>query len=175
MALSSEIQEYDPIGPIRFDEEKAEIFRRLGDHVEEIHHIGSTSIPGIAAKPEIDLLVIASSLDQIAAINLGMNTTGYDIRGECGIPGRHYFSKTVGNRRTHKVHLCLRSHRNALEQIVFRDYLRDHPDAARTYESLKVGLFKTNRTGIREYVDGKASFVLGIVERAITEGYQFQC
>lgn len=174
MALTSEICEYDPIWTARFDRESAQISERLGEQVEEIHHIGSTSVPGLAAKPEIDLLVIVLSLNQINAINSGMEDLGYAVRGECGIPGRHYFSKNIGSKRTHKAHVCLRSHRLALELIVFRDYLRDHPDDAKTYESLKLELSKTNRAGIREYLDGKASYILRVVERANAEGYRFQ-
>ena len=58
MALTSEIQDYDPLWAIRFKQERVQIFERLGDYVEEIHHVGSTSVRGLMAKPEIDLLVI---------------------------------------------------------------------------------------------------------------------
>jgi GrpB-like predicted nucleotidyltransferase (UPF0157 family) len=173
MPLTSEICEYDVTSPARFQAEKKMIEQRLGDLVEEIHHIGSTSIVGIKAKPEIDLLIIVKSTNQIDTIESVMSTLGYDARGECGIPGRYYFSKNVKGKRTHKAHLCTRSHRLAQELIVFRDYLRDHPKEAKIYESLKIGLAKNGSAVTREYLDGKEGYIRGIIEKSITQGYGF--
>ena len=171
MALTSEICEYDDTSPTRFQAEKKMIEQRLGSLVEEIHHIGSTSIVGIKAKPEIDLLIIVKSIDQIDTIESAMSTLGYDVRGECGIPGRYYFSKNVNGKRTHKAHLCIDSHRLALELIVFRDYLQDHPSEAKIYESLKIGLAKKGTAVTREYLDGKVDYIQGIIVKSISEGY----
>ena len=155
MALTSEIHEYSESWPARFERQKLLIEERLGDEVEEIHHVGSTSIVGLMAKPEIDLLVIVSSLAGIDLFDTGVVDLGYDVRGESGrIAGCRYFSKNVAGKRTHKAHLCVRSHRLAVEMIVFRDYLREHADHARAYERLKLGLANSNRTGMREYLDG---------------------
>jgi GrpB-like predicted nucleotidyltransferase (UPF0157 family) len=171
MVLTSEICEYDDTSPARFQTEKKLIENRLGSVVEEIHHVGSTSIVGIKAKPEIDLLIIVKSVDQIEAIENAMSNLGYDVRGECDIPGRYYFSKNVNGKRTHKAHLCLHSHPLARELIVFRDYLRDHPDEAKIYESLKINLAKNGSASTREYLDGKESHIRGIIEISISQGY----
>jgi GrpB-like predicted nucleotidyltransferase (UPF0157 family) len=105
-------------------------------------------------------------------INNAMANLGYDVRGECEIPDRHYFSKNVDGIRTHKAHLCVRNHPLVLELIVFRDYLRDHPDEAKTYESLKVNLANSNTSGIREYLDGKEGYIRDVIKKAVNEGYR---
>ena len=171
MALTSKICEYDDTSPARFQAEKKMIEQRLGGLVEEIHHVGSTSIVGIRAKPEIDLLIIVKSIEQIDTIESAMSTLGYDVRGECGIPGRYYFSKNVNGKRTFKAHLCIGSHRLALELIVFRDYLRDHPEEIKIYESLKIRLAKNGSAVTREYLDGKEEYIRGIIEKSISRGY----
>lgn len=171
MALTSEICDYDKDSPLKFNAEKKLIEQELGILVHDIQHVGSTSIVGIKAKPEIDLLVVVKSVDPIDPINKAMLALGYDIRGECEIPGRHYFSKNMNAKRTHKAHVCIRNHRLVQELIVFRDYLLDHPDEVRVYESLKLRLADSNLTGTREYLDGKENYIREIIQRAIGEGY----
>jgi GrpB-like predicted nucleotidyltransferase (UPF0157 family) len=106
MPLTSDICDYDPQWPAIFEAERLRIQQKLGHLVREIHHVGSTAVPGMKAKPEIDLLIVVNSIGEIEAINSGMAELDYDVRGECGIKARYYYSKNTQSVRTHKAHVC---------------------------------------------------------------------
>jgi GrpB-like predicted nucleotidyltransferase (UPF0157 family) len=171
MSLTSDIGDYDPQWPALFEAERLRIQEKLGHFVREIHHVGSTAVPGMKAKPEIDLLIVVNSISDIDAINSGMAELGYDVRGECGIEGRHYYSKNTQSARTHKAHVCELSHSNVARQIAFRDYMRDHPKDAQEYAVLKMRLAKSNSKGMAEYLEGKQNYVEGIIHTALRQGY----
>jgi GrpB-like predicted nucleotidyltransferase (UPF0157 family) len=154
-----------------FEAERLRIQEKLGHLVREIHHVGSTAVPGMKAKPEIDLLIIVESIGDVEAINCGMAELGYDVRGECGIQGRHYYSKNTQSARTHKAHVCEISHSNVARQIAFRDYMRDHQKEAQEYAELKVRLAKSNPKGMAEYLEGKRNYIEGIIHTALKHGY----
>src|SRR5882757_6040515 len=151
MPLTSDICDYDLRWAAMFEAERLKIQQTLGYLVRETHLVGSTAVPGAKAKPEIDLLIIVNSIREIDAINSGMAELGYDVRGECGIEGRHYYSKNTQSVRTHKVHVCEILHSNVSRQIAFRDYMRDHPKDAQEYAALKMTLAKSNAKGMAEY------------------------
>ena len=90
---------------VSYEEERARIERVLRDQILEIHHVGSTAIPFIKAKPVIDILVVVNNINAINAYNFPMIRSGYEPRGEYGVSGRRYFTKTVGNTRTHNIHV----------------------------------------------------------------------
>lgn len=171
MSLTSDICDYDPKWPALFEAERLRIQEKLGHLVLEIHHVGSTAVPGMNAKPEIDLLIVVKSISDINAINSGMAELGYDVRGECGIEGRHYYSKNTHSARIHKAHVCETSHSNVARQIAFRDYMRDHPKDAQEYATLKMSLAKSNSKGMAEYLEGKQKYIEGIIHKALSEGY----
>lgn len=167
MPLTSDICAYNPKWPALFEAEKGRILETLGDCILNVHHVGSTAIPGMHAKPEIDLLIIIRHIAEINMIHAGMTELGYDVRGECGIAGRYYYSKDTGAVRTHKAHACGRSHSNVRQQLAFRDYLRDHPEEAQAYSALKIQLAEHNTSGMAEYLAGKKDFIDRIVEKTI--------
>ena len=171
MSLTSDIRDYDPQWPALFEAERLKIQEELGHLVREIHHVGSTAVPGMNAKPEIDLLIVVKSIGDIDAINSGMAELGYDVRGECGIEGRHYYSKDIRSARTHKAHVCEISHSNVVRQIAFRDYMRDHPKDAQEYATLKMRLAKSNSKGMAEYLEGKQNYIERITHTALAQGY----
>lgn len=171
MSLTSHISDYDPHWPAMFEAERVRIQDKLGDLVREIHHVGSTAVPGMKAKPEIDILIVVKRIGDIDPINAGMAELGYDVRGECGIEGRYYYSKNIQTARTHKAHVCEGSHSNVSRQIAFRDFMRDHPKDADEYAELKTRLAKSNTKGIAEYLDSKRSYIERIIYVAIAEGY----
>ena len=140
---------------VMFESERLRIQQKLDHFVREIHHVGNTAVPGMKAKPEIDLLIVINSIREIEAISSGMAELAYDVRGECGIEGRHYFSKDIGSVRTHKAHVCEISHSNVARQIAFRDYMRDLHKDAQQYAELKPRLAKSNSRGMAEYLEGK--------------------
>ena len=171
MAITSELVSYRSDWPDLFQAEKAAIKSILCTLVEGIYHVGSTAIPGISrAKPEIDIAMLVENFDDIETINSGMRGLGYNVRGGQS-EGHSYFSKILGEIRTHKAHLHVRNHPHASEQIVFRDYMGDHPDLAEEYSTLKDRLASENTSGMREYLDGKDDFIKSVLAKAVSEGY----
>ncbi len=167
---------YDPGWPGLFEEERARIQAAIGKWAAGVEHVGSTSIPGIAAKPIIDIAVhLRSLVDAIKCIEPLVVDLGYECLGEYGIPGRIYFRKRTespspgqehgGVGRTHQIHMYETGHEQYEKQIVFRDYLRAHPGAAREYEDLKRDL-AARHDDIEDYAMGKSEFVLRILALA---------
>lgn len=129
-----------------------------GDAFIDIHHVGSTAVEGLAAKPEIDILVVvsnASGLDDWQAELAGL---GYR-RGRDLVEGHHFFKRDVGGIRTHKLHVCVSGHSQISRMLGIRDHLRGNSADCRAYAELKLRLERENRTGIAEYLTGKAPFL----------------
>ncbi len=139
-----------------------------------IHHIGSTSVHGLKAKPIIDIMVVINDIATIHGFDAGMIALGYRPRGECldsfGTPGRFYFSKNSEGVRTHQVHVMEEGHFDIERKLNFRDYLRAHSSQAEAYGFLKERLAAENTRGIVEYIEGKNAFVEGII--AESEGWK---
>lgn len=143
-----------------FNAEAAALRHALGSAVRDIHHIGSTAIVGMPAKPIIDILVEAESLPSIDARNGAMSAAGYEAKGEHGVAGRRYFRRSnARGARTHHVHVFEAGSTGAVRLIAFRDFMRTHPDEAARYAELKLALAEAHTTDIRAYVDGKDRFV----------------
>jgi len=138
-----EVVDYDPNWVAAFEKEAAILTAIFGKRLLAINHIGSTSVPGLAAKPVIDILVILDDTKDIKSFDAAMEAVGYRVRGECldapvpGTPGRFYFSKETNGVRTHHVHACAQGHHEILDKLAFRDYLRAHSGAAAAYGDLK--------------------------------------
>ena len=162
------VVDYDPSWPARFDAEAAVLYRTLGHVAHAIHHIGSTAVPGLAAKPIIDILMEAADLSQVDALNERMVGIGYIARGEYGIPGRRYFQKG-GEDRTHHLHVFARGDFNLVRHLAFRDYLRGHPEVAHEYGELKRAVAKTCENDIERYCDGKDAYVKRVEAIAVRE------
>ncbi len=171
MPLSSNHVEYCQDWPRQYTDEKALLQHELGSFMGDIHHIGSTAIPGILAKPEIDILIAVDDFQNIVSINLIMESLGYRVRGECGVVGRHYFSKDTDGVRTHKVHVYAKGAPNIWECLAFRDYLNGHPDKRDEYGALKRRLAAINTGGMAEYCAGKDPFIESVLQLAQDEGY----
>jgi GrpB-like predicted nucleotidyltransferase (UPF0157 family) len=146
---------HDPHWADLFDEER-EALKRVGRGIVEIHHIGSTAIPGIAAKPIIDILVVLARHEDGPANVEPMQRLGYEYRGEGGVAGRHYFRK--GSPHTHHVHMFEAGHPEVGRDLRFRDYLRAHRDEARAYEALKRQLAARFGSNTLLYCEAKQEF-----------------
>ena len=169
---------YSPGGPIvlapydaewttAFTRESAEISRALGAVAVVVHHIGSTAVAGLLAKPVIDIMVVATNLAGIDEGSTELVQLGYVPRGEFGIPGRRYFQKTnVHGVRTHQIHAYARGDDALQRHLDFRDYLRAHPDAAQDYAQLKLQLAAHCGCDIEAYAVGKTAFVRDVITRA---------
>ena len=144
--------------PLEYESEKRLIEPLIHHLRAEIHHIGSTSVQGLAAKPIIDILIEVDGLADIDKLNSAFLEIGYSARGENGIPERRYFEKG-GEDRTHQIHVFLRNSENAIRHLAFRDYLRAHSEVAEQYADLKKHIAKQCDHSIEKYCDGKHEFV----------------
>ncbi|MEA5450454.1 GrpB family protein [Leptolyngbya sp. CCNP1308] len=151
-----------------FDAEAAQIVLALGNNVVHIHHIGSTSIPNIYAKPVIDLLVEVNDIGQVDGCDRAMAALGYTAMGEYGIPKRRYFRKdNAEGIRTHHVHVFGVGSPEVVRHLAFRDFMIAHPDCARQYSELKRALAAQHPNDIEGYMDGKDEFVKTMEQRAL--------
>ncbi|SMO44929.1 GrpB family protein [Melghirimyces algeriensis] len=157
---------YQPEWPQRFEREAEWWSRLLGDNLVAIHHIGSTSVPGLSAKPIIDMMPVVQDLGEVDACNDAVQEYGYEPKGEWGISGRRFFYKG-GEDRTHHVHVFKQGSPDVHRHLAFRDYLRAHPDIADQYGSLKQRLARDYPTDIIAYMDGKDPFIKGVEQKAL--------
>ena len=160
---------YDSTWPLEFATEAERIERACAGLPIRLEHIGSTSIPGLSAKPVIDILAGRPGNVRGTSYVEAFKQLGYEHKGAFGIPGRNYFRR--GTPRTHHVHLVNRSSDLWSDHLLFRDYLRMHAEVAREYETLKrelAGLYLHDK---ERYTDAKGPFVRSIVRRAREEGF----
>lgn len=162
--MPSRLAAYDPAWPRAFTDAADAIQAALGDALLALHHIGSTSIPAMPAKPIIDMLGQAVSLAGIDQAASRLVPLGYEAMGEFGIEGRRYFRRTHDGRRTHHLHVFERGSPQIERHLAFRDYLRRHPAKAAAYAALKASL-----DGIpdADYPEAKSSFVATITAEAL--------
>jgi GrpB-like predicted nucleotidyltransferase (UPF0157 family) len=151
------VVDYSADWPILYEQEKIQILDALGNTIADIQHIGSTSVPGLAAKPVIDILLGVEHVPPQAAGISALETLGYHYCGKLGIPGRHYFRR--GMPRTHQIHLVKLDSQFWETHILFRDFLRTHPDAAQQYEALKRNLAVQFRADRKRYTNSKAPLI----------------
>ena len=171
MLRKIEIVPYDPQWPHAFEMEAQKLKVVFGSELVAVHHAGSTSIPGIKAKPVIDSLVIIKDASRVHEFDEGMIHLGYRPRGECldtpsGTPGRFYYSKDTAGKRTHQAHIMKEGHIEIEEMLSFRDYLRAHDEEAQAYSRLKERLAQENTSGIVEYIAGKSGFIQDTAQKA---------
>ena len=164
-----EIVEYDPEWPRVFEREAEAILEECRPCITEVHHIGSTSVSGLAAKPVLDMMPVAASAGRRRQSRTQMTMLGYLYRGENGLPGRFYFDRVVDGRTVAHVHMFPARHPDVRKHLVFRDYLRAHPDAAQDYEQLKRRLASKYRDDRRTYTDAKAEFINMIIDTAMSQ------
>ncbi|WP_442594694.1 GrpB family protein [Neobacillus sp. D3-1R] len=153
----------------RFQIEKSLLLKLFPQHEIVIHHIGSTSVPGLAAKPIIDLLIESDSLsifDQKAQELEGK--LGYEARGENGIPGRRYFVRfsPQGERLVH-LHGFQKGHSDIERHLIFRDYLRLHPVQADLYGKIKLEAAEKFPLDVESYISYKNFIVKELEQKAL--------
>ena len=130
-----EVVEHDPSWAARFEEERPQLAEIFDGRAVAIEHIGSTSVPGLCAKPIVDILVGLRELELSEAEIEAMEGLGYEYLGEFGVPGRLYFRK--GEPRTHHVHVVAHGDDHWKRHLAFRDALRSNPEERRRYDELK--------------------------------------
>lgn len=150
---------HDPSWAAAYETTAATLRPVLGDEAVAVHHVGSTSVPGLAAKPTIDVLVEVRKIEKVDDFDGAMAEKGYEAWGEYGIPGRRFFVKNRGPVRTHNVHVFEAGNPEVERHLAFRDYLISHPETARAYGSLKKTLAEKFPTNMEAYMDGKDAFI----------------
>lgn len=159
-----EIAEYDPAWPERFRALAERAASALGEMVLAVEHVGSTSVPGLAAKPVIDLDVVVRPEDLQAAIER-LAGLGYAHRGELGIAGRHAFRPPPGEPK-HHLYLCVPDSPGLRDHLLLRDHLRADPRAAAGYAALKRRLAEPHRNDPEAYQEAKRAFIDALIRRA---------
>lgn len=169
------VVEYDPEWPIHFQRLQKLIDEHLGELVQRIEHVGSTSVPGLAAKPVIDMDVVIESRDILAQVIERLAGLGYVHKGDGGIPGRESFDREGVNVPrdgkgtewiTHHLYVCAQDSSELARHLFFRDYLRQHPEAATAYAQQKRELALRYHDDRIAYTEAKTEFVYTILSKA---------
>ena len=166
---------YDPLWPELFRLEKEHLLSCLpADLVRRVEHFGSTAVPGLAAKPVIDMLVEVADLDRTKVeIVPVLEAEGYDYfwrptHGEDGAPFYAWFIKRdpASGARTHHIHMVEGGFVEHWDRLLFRDYLLAHPEVAGEYQELKLRLATAYPNDRVAYTEGKTEFVVRVTEQA---------
>jgi len=162
------VVQHDPRWGQAFVTASREVTGAMGENLVAIHHIGSTAIPGIWAKPVIDMLAVVADIGAVDSCGAAMESLGYEVMGEFGIAGRRYFRRNDEKGvRTHQVHAFASGSHDVERHLAFRDFMRAHPDIAREYGELKRGLAERFPDDIESYMDGKDGFIKEMQARAM--------
>jgi GrpB-like predicted nucleotidyltransferase (UPF0157 family)/protein associated with RNAse G/E len=162
-----ELHPHTPIWVELYQAEEARLRAAISRYVLDIQHVGSTSIPGIPAKPIIDIGVAVANFEEAAVCIEPMRALGYEYKGELGIPRRHYFAR--GEPRTHHLHMNEIGSADWRQQIAFRDTLRADAKLAQEYATLKLRLAQQFPTDRLAYTESKSGFIFKVLHRAIPE------
>lgn len=158
---------YDPEWQQEFAREAAHLTNTLRENVVTVHHVGSTAIPGIYAKPVLDMLLAVRSVEALDEKQSEIEALGYEARGEYGIPGRRFYRRdNAQGERTHQIHAFEAGSPQITRHLAFRDYMIAHPEAAQEYSDLKRELAAKHPSDIEAYMDGKDAFIQEIDRRA---------
>lgn len=161
------VTEYNATWAEEFKQEAERLQAIFGDEIMAIHHFGSTAVPGLKAKPIIDIMPLVKNIEKVDAFNPDMVALGYEPMGEFYIEGRRYFRKGE-EKRTHHVHIFQFDNQEEIDRhLSVRDYLRSHPQTAKQYGDLKAQLAKQFPHDIEAYMDGKNQFVQELERRAL--------
>ena len=164
------MEPYNPDWIRQFAWEATLILSALGSTATDVHHIGSTAIPGIYAKPVLDLLLVVNSVIALDSKQSAIEALGYEARGEYGIPGRRFYRRdNADGDRTHQAHAFETGSPQIARHLAFRDYMIAHPDAAEAYSDLKRELAAKHPNDIEAYMDGKDAFIQEIDRRAAAQ------
>ena len=167
------IEDYNPRWPEMYAQEKARILDAIGEYLIDIQHVGSTSIPGLSAKPIIDIMAVIRNVSLVEQCIKPLEALDYFYGGELGIPGRHYFRKPIDisqAKRAFHLHMVEKGHEQWAMHQLFREYLLLHPESLREYDALKRELAAKHGSDRTAYTNAKAPFIESIIRAAVIEG-----
>lgn len=156
------IEAYDSAWPRTFDNLQRSLSRALGDAAARVEHVGSTSVPGLAAKPIIDIDIVVPSVDRMPVVIERLKDLGYQHRGDQGVPGREAFARPEGA-APHHLYACVEGADELRRHLAFRDRLRSDPGAARAYEALKRRLAADHHDDRVAYAEGKGAWIRALM------------
>lgn len=160
-----EIVDYDPGWPATFAALRTRIGQALGDVAVRIEHVGSTAIPGMPAKPIIDLDVVIATRSELQTTIDRLRPLGYHHEGDLGVPGREAFT-TPPDTPPHHLYVCAVDSRQLADQLAFRDHLRTHSDTANAYAQLKKTLARRFGADRAAYSAAKTAFIETVLRAA---------
>ena len=160
------IQHYDPLWPQQFETLRSRIAAVLGVLAAAIEHVGSTAVPGLSAKPVIDIDILLQSASDLALVINRLSSLGYDHRGNLGIAGREAF-RTPPHGFAHHLYVCPPGSEEYKRHLAFRNYLRTHPEDAYAYDTLKRHLADKFRADRDSYTLAKSKFITEILRRTL--------
>ncbi len=167
MARKITVTEYDPAWEERFRSESKKIKKLLGRNCTGVHHIGSTAVKGMCAKPIIDMMAVVKSIEDLDVLNREFEALGYDCMGENGIVGRRFYAKG-GDERTYHLHVYqLNDLDNTERHVALCDYLKEHKEEAKEYSDLKSRLAAEYSDDPEGYCEAKSAYVKELESRAI--------
>jgi GrpB-like predicted nucleotidyltransferase (UPF0157 family) len=159
------VVDYDPAWPHAFEAVRARVWSVVGDVAITVEHVGSTSVPGLAAKPIIDISVVVPTQAAVPLAIERLSTLGYRHLGNLGIEGREAFASPNMPPR-HHLYLCPRDSLALKNHLHVREHLRAHSEAAKEYGALKRQLAARFPEDIDGYTEGKSDAILGILRTA---------
>jgi GrpB-like predicted nucleotidyltransferase (UPF0157 family) len=161
------IVEYDPGWVDLAAAEIGRIDGALGEVAVRVEHVGSTAVPGLAAKPIVDLLVAVAAIEPRARYVGRLEGLGYLFAPDPEAPDFHFFGKPEERPRTHHLHVCLAGGEDEVRHLVLRDFLRSHPDEVARYAALKREVAARHPQDRLAYIEGKADYVAALEGRAL--------
>lgn len=160
-----EVVPYDPIWETKFKDEADKLQRLFEEEIVAIHHIGSTSVPGLDAKPTIDIMPVVREIERVDDWVGHMEALGYRSFGEHGIPRRRFFAKGEEVRTIH-IHMFEDGDEGVIRHLAFREYLMAFPEVRDEYAALKQQLAKQHPEDIESYIQGKQDWVSATEQEA---------
>ena len=161
------IVEYDGEWPIAASEEIGRLREALGSAAVRLEHIGSTSVPGLAAKPILDLLLAVASIEPTAVYADPLEELGYLFAPDPETPDFHFFGKPPERPRTHHLHVCEVGSAHELRHLAVRDFLRTHSDEVAKYAELKRAIAARHPNDRLAYIEGKEDYMTDLEARAV--------
>lgn len=156
---------YSDEWPTTFETLRAFVTNALGGAGRRVEHVGSTSVPGLPAKPIIDIDVVIEGDDQLDEVIERLTAVGYVFQGDKGVTGRYAFGSPRGS-PDHHLYVCAEGSRELRRHLLFRDYLRRHREEAAAYGRLKQELARQNPADRIAYTDGKSEWIERALRRA---------
>lgn len=160
------VASYNPAWPHEFAKIENEIMPHIRDLVITIEHVGSTAVPGLPAKPVIDMNIIIQSNDILPNVVQKLAQTGYNHIGDLGIADREAFRyENKPHLMAHHLYVCPKTSAEHKKQVAFRDYLRQNPEERQRYGEIKTEMAKKFPRDIDSYIKGKEPVILDIYKK----------